>query len=156
VAVIENRLNPCASSAQNPAPNPAMDEILSFVTTGNAEPVLHEIRHALIALINDGTTSIIDLGAIPFAPGDERVLNEVLDVGEVDATLRVLGESHVRETAIAGVWRVDHLNESGEIQSRFIEITFMPEILKTQNEDAVIGLETLTVRLQQQDDKRQL
>lgn len=129
---------------------------MSFVATGNAEPVLHEIRHALIALLDDGTTATIDLGAIPFAPGDERVLNEVLGEGEVDATLRVLGESHVRETAIAGVWRVDHLNESGEIQSRFIEITFMPEILKTQNEDAVIGLETLTVRLQQQDDKRQL
>jgi hydrogenase-1 operon protein HyaF len=156
VAVIENRAKPCANVDAMSAPNLAMDEIMSFVATGNAAPVLHEIKHALNALLNDGTTATIDLGAIPFAPGDERILDEMLGVGEVHATLRVMGESHVRETAIAGVWRIDHLNESGEIQSRFIEITLMPEILKTQTEDAVMGLETLTARLQQQDDKRQL
>lgn len=126
---------------------PEMDDVLSFVATGNAAPLLHEIKHALAALLKDGTPAIIDLGAIPFAPGDERILDEVLGIGEVDATLTVMGQSHVRETQIAGVWRVDHLDESGEFQSRFIEITFMPDILKTQREDAEQGVETLSERL---------
>ena len=125
----------------------AMAEILSFVETGNAMPILREIRHALDALLKDGTPAIIDLGAIPFAAGDERVLEDILGVGEVQATLKVLGESHVQETAIPGVWRVDHFDEAGETQSRFVEVTFMPEILKTQREDAELGLARLTERL---------
>ena len=125
----------------------ARDDVLSFVSTGNAVPLLHEIKHALSALLSSGTESIIDLGAIPFAPGDERVLDEVLGLGEVNATLTVMGESQIRETGIPGVWRIEHFNSSGERQSRFIEITFMPDILKTQREDAARGLEVLMDRL---------
>lgn len=125
----------------------AVDDVLSFVATGNASPLLHEVKHALAQLLDDGTPSIIDLGAIPFAPGDERILDEVLGDGEVHAVLALMGESHVRETAIPGVWRIDHLDESGKFQSRFIEITFMPDILQTQREDAERGLQTLSERL---------
>ena len=117
------------------------------VTTGNATPLLHEIRHALASLLETGATATIDLGAIPFAPGDERILDDVLGEGEVHAVLNVMGESHVRETAVPGVWRVDHLDGNGELQSRFIEITFIPELLLTQREDAEQGLDELTVRL---------
>lgn len=125
----------------------ARDDVLSFVTTGNALPFLHEIKHALDHLLSSGAESVIDLGAIPFAPGDERILDEILGEGEVDATLTILGQSRVRETAIPGVWRVDHLDENGAFQSRFIEITFLPNILKTQPEDAQRGLKTLTDHL---------
>jgi len=128
-------------------------EVLSFVSTGNAMPVLHEVRHALHSLLEESTPSIIDLGAIPFSPGDERLLDEVLGKGEVHATLITMGTSHVQETAIPGVWRVDHFNESGETQSRFIEVTFMPEILKTQPEDALEGLALLSKLLLEKDAK---
>lgn len=137
--MVSNTTN-CSNSAK-------MDDVLSFVATGNATPLLHEIKHALSALLDSGRESIIDLGAIPFAPGDVRILDDVLEVGEVTATLTVMGESHVRETKIPGVWRVDHLDENGEFQSRFIEITFIPDILKTQREDAERGLEDLSERL---------
>lgn len=127
--------------------SPKKDDVFSFVTTGNAIPFLHEIKHALEHLLKTGTESVIDLGAIPFAPGDERILEEILGEGEVDATLTIMGQSHVRETAIPGVWRVDHLDTNGAFQSRFIEITFLPNILKTQPEDAERGLATLTEHL---------
>ena len=133
-----------ATKIKNPK---ALDDVLSFVSTGNAIPLLHEIKYALSALLSSGTESIIDLGAIPFAPGDERVLDEALGLGEVDATLTVMGESQIRETGIPGVWRIEHFNSAGERQSRFIEITFMPDILKTQREDAARGLEVLMDRL---------
>ena len=125
----------------------AIDDVMSFVATGNASPVLHEIKHALAELLDSGTESIIDLGAIPFAPGDDRILNGVLGDGEVHAVLSIMGESHVRETSIPGVWRIDHFDDNGEQQSRFIEITFMPDILKTQRDDAERGLATLSERL---------
>lgn len=125
----------------------SLQELLSFAATGNADPVLHEVRHALADLLATGKETTIDLGAIPFGPGDERRLDAVLGNGEVRATLNILGESSVQETTIPGVWRVDHFDESGETQSRFIEVTFIPEILKTQREDAERGLGDLTARL---------
>lgn len=115
--------------------------------TGNAGPVLHEIKHALVRLLESGVPTTIDLGAFPFTPGDESILDGVLGTGEVHAVLSVMGESHVREMSVPGVWRIDHLDHGGEMQSRFIEITFVPEILQTQHEDARRGLEDLSERL---------
>lgn len=138
----------------NTKKTPNLEDILSFVTTGNASPVLHEIKHALTALLEKGETTVIDLGALPFAPGDERLLDEVLGEGEVQATLNVFGKSIVQETGIPGVWRVDHFDENGETQSRFIEITFMPDILKTQSDDAERGLDTLIERLKDLNNNR--
>jgi len=135
------------------ADNTAMDDLMSFAATGNALPLLHEVRHALAELLENNKTAVIDLGAIPFAPGDERVLDSILGEGEVHAVLKTLGESHVRETSIYGVWRVDHMDASGEYQSRFIEVTFLPEILKTHSTDAAAGLGTLTARLEEEDEK---
>ena len=149
-----NTQNDKTSPSSDASSDSDMNDVMSFVATGNASPLLHEIRHALAQLIKDGSENIIDLGAIPFAPGDDRILEEILGTGEVHAVLSLQGESHVRETSIPGVWRVDHLDEAGQQQSRFIEITFMPDILKTQREDAERGLETLAERLGTLDDNR--
>ena len=47
----------------------------------NAWPVLHEIRHALRRLAEEGEGTIIDLRAIPFGPGDEELLLRTLGEG---------------------------------------------------------------------------
>ncbi len=140
------------SNGCNSHNNPLMQDILSYVETGNADPVLHEIRHALSELLATGKEWTIDLGAIPYAPGDERRLNEVLGQGEITAHLTIMGKSQVSETAIPGVWRIEHFDEKGEMQSRFIEVTLMPEIMKTQTEDAERGLQALTAKLKHYDD----
>jgi len=132
------------------APN-ALDELRSHLGTGNAHPVLREVETALRALLDTGRQTTIDLGAIPFGPGDERLLDEVLGPGEVRATIDALGHSQVTETGIPGVWRIDHFDQQGETLSRFIEVTFFPEILKTQLEDAETGLARLTARLHERD-----
>lgn len=136
-----------STGAQNMGGRTAVDELKSHMSTGNAKPVLKEIQAALEKLLADGTTTTIDLGAIPFAAGDERLLDEVLGKGEIAATIEVMGRSLVEETGIPGVWRVDHFDEEGETLSRFVEITYLPEILKTQREDAQAGLTRLEARL---------
>ena len=40
--------------------------------TWNVTPLLHEVKHALKKLIEDGESSIIDLRSIPLAPGEEN------------------------------------------------------------------------------------
>jgi len=117
------------------------------VPTGNAGPVLREIAAALARLVETGDPTTIDLGALPFSAGDEKALDAALGAGEVRATVEALGTSDVTETGIPGVWRIDHFDQAGETLSRFVEITYVPEILMTQRGDAADGLARLEADL---------
>lgn len=103
--------------------------------TGNVAPLMHEIRHALQALYDDNKVHVIDLRSLPMAPGEEDKIIEALGHGEAQCQLSTLGLSEIHETRYAGVWMLTHFNNSNEITGRFIEITTMPEILKSQRED---------------------
>lgn len=103
--------------------------------TWNVAPLLHEVKHALKKLIDDGKTSIIDLRSIPLAPGEEDTILKTLGQGEVHARLDALGPSEIIETQYSGVWLITHFNADDEVISRFIEVTYMPDILNAQKED---------------------
>ncbi len=116
--------------------------------TWNVKPILHEIRHALEKLLNDGEPSIIDLRSIPLAPGEEETIINSLGHGEVHARLDVLGSSEIYETRFTGVWLVTHYNEDDSIVSRFIEVTEIPDVLKSQREDVTHALDELVTKLE--------
>jgi hydrogenase-1 operon protein HyaF len=115
--------------------------------TRNVKPLLHEIRHALDALLASGKRSIIDLRSMPLAPGEEQHLLEELGHGEVYARLHALGPSEIIETRYPGVWLVMHYNNADEVIGKFIEICDVPEVLRSQQEDIREGLELLQAQL---------
>ena len=119
--------------------------------TWNVKPILHEIRFALEKLLDSGDSSIIDLRSIPLAPGEEQTIIETLGHGEIHARLDVLGSSEIYESKYAGVWLVTHYNEEQSIVSRFIEVTEIPDLLKSQREDVVHALHGLTTELGKRD-----
>lgn len=123
----------------------------SHELTWNVRPILHEVRHALEALLDSGKKTIIDLRSIPLAPGEEETILNTLGQGEVHACLNALGPSDIHETHYAGVWLITHYNEEEAIVSRFIEITELPDILKSQQEDMSNALVELTQALETQD-----
>lgn len=133
-------------------PSPATDLLEAIPVSverasGNVEPLLHEVRHALARLLEDGSSTCIDLAGIPLAPGEQERIVQALGTGEVRAELAVLGRSELHETACPGVWIVTHFDQSGAPQARFIEITAVPEILRSQDADIAAGLARLTERL---------
>jgi HupH hydrogenase expression protein, C-terminal conserved region len=103
--------------------------------SGNIAPLLHEIGHALERLIEHGEPSIIDLRGLPLAPGEEGRILEFLGTGEVRAEFEASGRSTVNESRFPGVWIVTHHDATGDIMSRLIEITRVPEILLSQAEE---------------------
>jgi hydrogenase-1 operon protein HyaF len=121
-----------------------------MTSRGNALPLLHEIRHGLACLLATGEPTLIDLGALPMGPADEAQVFEFLGTGEVDATIHAGGRSSVRETAYHGVWLVVHRNEHDEVLSRFVEIDFVPELLKSQREDVADSAAALADRLERE------
>jgi len=115
--------------------------------TGNVEPLLCEIRHALRRLAEGQAGTAIDLCSLPLAPREVEILEAELGQGEIQAELNALGLTTIRETSIAGVWLVTHHNEAQEVVSKFIEVTRCPELLQTQQRDLETGLDRLDQRL---------
>jgi hydrogenase-1 operon protein HyaF len=116
---------------------------LCSTPTGNLIPLLHEIRHALARWLEDEHPHIIDLRTLPMSPQEETRLLEILGTGEVSASLSALGSSDIVETGYNGVWLVTHHNDEGVQVGRFIEICRIPDILKSQTEDAQAALHRL-------------
>jgi hydrogenase-1 operon protein HyaF len=116
---------------------------------GISLPVLHEIRHGLKRLAEHGESTLIDLRAMPFAfgPGDEARLLGLLGEGEVKAEIDALGPTRIWETAVKGVWVVDHRDLDGERLALHVEIAAIPEILRTQPQDIEDAIRELEERL---------
>jgi hydrogenase-1 operon protein HyaF len=110
-------------------------------------PLAHEIRHALQRLLETGEETVIDLARLPLAAADEAMLRGLLGFGEVKAELNAIGRSLICETAISGVWWVEHYGTDGQSLGRFIEITPIPTILKSQPQDMREALTRLTEHL---------
>jgi hydrogenase-1 operon protein HyaF len=115
--------------------------------TGNVEPLLHEIRHALRRLADGEEGTTIDLRRLPLVPGEENRIENVLGTGEVRAEVDALGPTIVQETSFPGVWFVTHKNTQGEVVARFIEVTRVPEILRSQQEDIEVAVDKLEEEL---------
>ena len=111
--------------------------------TGNVTPLLHQIRHALSALLENGEQTIIDLRSMPLAPGEEAHIETALGQGEVRVELNALGRSDIIETQYPGVWMITHRNTDDTILGKYIEIALIPDILQAQQGDIQAGLEQL-------------
>jgi hydrogenase-1 operon protein HyaF len=120
---------------------------ISDIGTQNVIPLLHEIRHALALLLEEGKETVIDLRSIPLAPGEEAAIEQVLGDGEVQAVLSALGPSNFRETSYPGVWVVTHYNHDDQIVGKFVEVAIVPALLRSQTEDMAAGLRQLEARL---------
>jgi hydrogenase-1 operon protein HyaF len=129
----------------------AVVDVDAAMTAGNVRAIVHEVEALLARLIATGAGGSIDLRALPLAPGEHAALERWFGDGEVAATIEALGPTTVRETAVHGVWWVTHYNGEDEVSASFIEVSFLPEILKTDPHDAVAGLERLRVQLRSPD-----
>lgn len=107
--------------------------------TGNATPLLRELDESVRRLLDSGETSAIDLSALPLTPADLEWLRDKLGNGEIAITLQAGGESTLNETACPGIWWVTHCNEQGAVTSQFIEVAFVPELVKAHPQDVAIG-----------------
>lgn len=110
---------------------PAADPALPAGT----RPLLTEIAQLLQRLLSDGTPGAIDLSSLPLGPVDRLGLREALGEGEVDVRLDLAGGSRVRETALAGVWWVEHRDADGQLLAQLIEVARVPEIVSAQPAD---------------------
>ena len=123
--------------------SPDTTPVCSNVATGNVAPLLHEIRHALRRLANGEDGTVIDLKRLPLGPGEEEQIEQALGTGEVRAEVDALGPTLIQETSYPGVWLVTHMNADGVVVARFVEVTYIPELLRSQQTDIDAGIDRL-------------
>ena len=116
-------------------------------TVGNVVAIVNEIEAMLDDLLAGGPGASIDLRSLPMSPHDYEILRQVLGDGEVSAVVQALGPTHVRETAVSGVWWVSHCNGDDQIVAEFIEIAQAPAILMTHPDDLCDAKNTLRAQL---------
>ncbi len=109
----------------------------------NLRPLLQEIAGALEALIADDRPTTIDLTAMPFTEQDEADLRATLGRGEVEGTVSAFGPTRIVETAIAGVWFVEHRDAEDRRLALHLEIARVPEMLMTPRADLADALTAL-------------
>jgi hydrogenase-1 operon protein HyaF len=117
--------------------------VTAEVATGNVEPLLHEIRHALQRLAEGKEGTVIDLKRLPLAPGEEERIEATLGTGEVRAEVDALGPTLIQETSYPGVWLITHKNADDVVVARFVEVTYIPELLRSQQADIDAGINRL-------------
>lgn len=97
--------------------------------------ILSELLSKLTVLNREGTTDSIDLRTLPMFPGDYEQLKETLGYGEINVSINAMGPTEIYETAIPGIWWITHYNSEDENIAEYIEITALPELLKTDPQE---------------------
>lgn len=118
--------------------------------TGMAQAVLGELLEHLKSFEAAGTTRVIDIQSLPLTVPDRRQLAEILGEGEVSAQLDSFGQSRINETRFAGIWWVRHYTVDDALLSELIEITDMPDILRSQPTDVTNSITQLANTIRQQ------
>lgn len=105
-----------------------------------AKTLLHEIHTLLGNLLEVGQSGVLDLRSLP-SLGEEgyHFLREQLGIGEVSARLQSFGRSEIQETAFTGIWWIRHYNQDDDVCTEQIEISFLPDILKSHKEDVLLS-----------------
>jgi len=100
-----------------------------------AKALLQELEDMLYSLVDTGKSASIDIRSLPITPDDYDYLKSMLGEGEVTATINALGPTKISETEIPGIWWISHSNTDEMVLTESIEVTVLPEILKTQRQD---------------------
>ncbi|WP_295580219.1 hydrogenase expression/formation C-terminal domain-containing protein [uncultured Lamprocystis sp.] len=106
--------------------------------------ILNNIANTLAQFLTSKVATAIDLRAVPHMDAATyQSLKDALSVGEVSAKVETDVTIEIRETQYSGIWWVTHRNEQGSIVTELIEITDLPDILKSHVIDMRAGLQRL-------------
>ena len=115
-------------------------------TGGIVSALLSELGELLGRFLDTGEHGTVDLLNLPMSPVDLHHLKDRLGQGEVSVVVKAAGNSEIYETAYAGLWWVQHQDESGRVVARLIEVADVPSMVPAHREDLEATARTLSRR----------
>lgn len=70
---------------------------------------------------------------------DTELINQVLGSGEVSMKYHGAVDARIQESVLAGVWRVQYLDDNGDVQRDVVEIADIPGLVKEATFSAAAG-----------------
>jgi hydrogenase-1 operon protein HyaF len=110
--------------------------------------ILVELASLLERLASSNVSGAIDLHSMPMTDMDRRGLQDNLGRGEVRVFLDAGGVSEIQETAIPGIWWIQHRDQAGAITAELIEVAPVPEILIRARDEFAGGIAMLRGRIE--------
>jgi hydrogenase-1 operon protein HyaF len=118
-------------------------------SSGMARALFNELAQHLQQLVDQGNEHTVDLFSLPVTGQDKQELEQLLGKGEVDITLTTVGESRIFETSYNGIWWVRHYAADELLISEFIEVSWIPEIIKSHPSDVALSADRIKKIIQQ-------
>ena len=106
-------------------------------------PLLLQIEQALQDLVDGGAATTIDLTAMPFSARTRKICGNNWGRAKSLPSWRYFGATLIQETALSGVWLVEHKDAEGHRLTLHLEVTPVPSILITPEADIADGLTLL-------------
>ena len=94
-------------------------------------------------LVEQASEHSVDLFSLPITEHEKQELEQLLGKGEVDITLTTVGNSRIFETSYNGIWWVRHYAADELLISEFIEVTWIPEIIKSHPSDVALSADRM-------------
>jgi hydrogenase-1 operon protein HyaF len=110
---------------------------------GMARALFNELAQHLQQLVDQGSEHTVDLFSLPINDQDKQELEQLLGKGEVEITLTTVGESHIFETSYNGIWWVRHYAADELLISDFIQVSWIPEIIKSHPSDVALSADRM-------------
>jgi hydrogenase-1 operon protein HyaF len=109
--------------------------------------ILVELATLLERLADADLEGAIDLHSMPMSDLDRTRLQSYLGRGEVRAFLDAEGISEIQETAIAGIWWIQHRDKQGDLVAEVLEVTAVPKILARARDEIASAVLLLRERI---------
>ena len=88
---------------------------------------LQALHDALAGFSKDDPVSVIELDALDTA--NRELVDQVLGNGEVSIRYESMVRARIQEAVLAGVWRVQYLNDKDEVERDVIEVGRIPSLV---------------------------
>ncbi len=118
-------------------------------SSGMARALFNELAQHLQQLVDQDSEHIVDLFNLPISDQDKQELEQLLGKGEVEITLTTVGESRIFETSYNGIWWIRHYAADELLISEFIEVSWIPEIIKSHPSDVALSADRMKKIIQQ-------
>lgn len=116
---------------------------INHAAGGMARALFNELALHLQQLLEQASEHSVDLFSLPITEHEKQELEQLLGKGEVDITLTTVGNSRIFETSYNGIWWVRHYAADELLISEFIEVTWIPEIIKSHPSDVALSADRM-------------
>ena len=103
---------------------PVIDSLKDSVSLESARTILKDLLRALEICREQTAPTVLDITSLD--SDNREMVDQVLGDGEVSAVVTGNRSAQIQESVLAGVWRVQYVNDAGAITRDTIEVATVP------------------------------